>query len=197
MLKNVRPEDAARYPEVGALIRAIRDSVPPLTPGEKVMKVLTPEQAEQMIKGLCPNGKERPKDLITGFFTRSKYLDDVHTPDDMVSRLRLDYPGGMPREGNTEVFFIEFEYNGRGYHVPQASTLDGGVINLGQTDPPFTGTGWLGNDDGHWVPEFRFGREGHPVRDGIIMKRLNADGTVTPYKRLVGGNWVDMDNWDI
>jgi len=132
------------------LLQELRRLIDPPAPGTPLVKVIPIDDVGKYLHG--------PYSQVGGYVARATDLNPWGGLSQIVADARLDYtmsdgsPSPYQRPGATEYGFIEFR-------TPDAAMLEvpfspefGGTVTDGA---PFTGSGFLGNLDDVWRPEYR------------------------------------------
>ncbi|MHA3948563.1 putative T7SS-secreted protein [Cellulomonas bogoriensis] len=169
-------------PAQRAVIMELNDRLPPPTRDDIVQKVLTPDQARQL---LDPEPGADPT-RISGSVARAEDVASYSTPQKLGDALRLDYDGGrtFPPDRASDMV-IRWRVGDDAPEVSRFRDMGGS----GSTDGwgnPYTGNGFTKSPE--LVPEYRFGE---PVRmeRGAEMWEVQADGTQRLRAVLGSSGW--------
>jgi hypothetical protein len=137
-------------PQQRDILQDLRTLIDPPTPRTPLVKVIPIDDVWKYMDGTYSS--------VGGYIARATDLNPWGGLHQIVADARLDYtmadgsPSPYQRPGVTEYGFIEF-------HTPDADDLGipfspefGGTVTDGA---PFTGSGFLGNLDNVWRPEYK------------------------------------------
>ncbi len=167
-LNGLRILDMTALPEgKRQAIRRARLSVPAPVPGQRLQKVIRLKDLDRYLSGeFLPT--------VGGSVAVYDQVDELHTPYELVTGLRLDYPRGFYND--TELAALVFPWPAEmRLKIPFDAPL-GGVANP-ELVYPFTGTGFTATVRGRLVPELSLlSKERQPLPVGAELYEIEASG---------------------
>lgn len=168
--------------QLGAL-HDLRESVPPVTPGTPMSKVIPIGDIEKYVSG--------DYSQLGGFMTRADDYDGgSRTLAEVIDELRLDYAGSPFTRPDAEAFaVIDFDATeGASFDVPYGTRIGGDH----DWPAPFTGNGFTAATSDVMVPEFVASGRFTPPEGAVISIVENGEKTpVAVYSdgafRRIGG----------
>ena len=124
-------------------IKRLRESLFGIKDGEQLVMVKVLPIEAKNIKG-----------SVSTFVIRKSDLTGVKTPQDLINRLRLDYPNTEFSNGNLNVSFAEFKADIGSVITPYRPEGFGGTIKPQTDSYPYLGNGFIPNNDGRIIPEY-------------------------------------------
>lgn len=173
-LSGLHELNGLRILELGSLpegkrqaIRRARLSVPAPIPGQLMQKVIRLKDLERYL-----NGEFQPS--VGGSVAVYDQVRELHTPPQLITGLRLDYPRGF--YGETELAALVFPWPPEMRLRIPFDPLLGGVLNP-ELVYPFTGTGFTATVKGRLVPELSLlDKERQPLPVGAELYQIDASG---------------------
>lgn len=148
-------------------VRRARLSVPAPIPGQRLQKVIRLKDLDRYL-----SGEFQP--TVGGSVAVYSQVEELHTPHELITGLRLDYPRGFYHE--TELAALVFSWPSEmRLKIPFDAPL-GGTANP-ELVYPFTGTGFTATVRGRLVPELALlASERQPLPVGAELYQIDAMG---------------------
>ncbi|MEH7475519.1 hypothetical protein V7158_27850, partial [Priestia megaterium] len=150
------------------VMKAIRDSVSPLTKDTLLQKTIPAKDIEKYVDGSYT--------AVGGYVAKAEDVHDITSYKDFVESLRLDYTDGsgkrpFPEEGST-YGVIKFKSQAISHVDIPYGTVFGGKTTDG---PPCTLNGFTGSRNGETVPEFKFDNYYPPANGAELYQVVNGE----------------------
>jgi hypothetical protein len=187
-ISNGQPIDINRIdPMVKDMILELRKSIPDITKGTMLKKVIPIDDLDNYV-----NGYYTPQGFVSRVADTGESLSSSMTSSEVININRLDYSGTkfFSNKGYAVIEFATDDY--LDIKVPsKISDFPGGkYLN---EKPPFSGTGFIANTSGKLIPEYYIEPKSVNFLDGAEIYEFSSDGTgklVAVYKYDEG--WVTL-----
>lgn len=146
------------------VLRQLRQNLKPPSPGETLRKVIRVGDIDRYL-----NGTFDPK--VFGATAQERDTQSLTTPAQLISGLRLDYPGGYQNENQVGVMVYSLE-PGASLRIPFSSANGGDASG----DYPFTGNGFTATVQAMAIPEWQNPSSGAALQRGARLLQISADG---------------------
>jgi hypothetical protein len=131
---------------------------------------------------------------VRGFIAPKKDDELEGPPDDVVERLRLDYPGGKPRMGNKFIHYFDSLIDPNSVSVPLRKDLGGDMDPL-DNPYPFTGTGFTSSRLPRIIPEFFIpSNKANKILPGTPLEKLDDMGLTNEDGIFNGSYFAKKEN---